>query len=54
MEILQYDKMPFIEDPLILLDDEDSMTWPEVLKYMFECANSADAGLRSCALHIFG
>ncbi|XP_048745456.2 importin-5-like [Ostrea edulis] len=37
-----------------LIDDEDSMTWPEVLKYMFECANSADAGLRSCALHIFG
>lgn len=35
-------------------DDEDNMTWPEVLKYMFECANSPDSGLRSCALHIFG
>lgn len=37
-----------------LIDDEDNMTWPEVLKYMFECANSPDSGLRSCALHIFG
>ena len=29
------------------------MLWPEVLKFMFECANSPDSGLRESALHIF-
>ena len=29
------------------------MTWPEVLKFMFECASSHDAGMRESALNIF-
>ncbi|XP_041352900.1 importin-5-like [Gigantopelta aegis] len=36
-----------------LIDEENNMLWPEVLKFMFECANSPDAGLRESALHIF-
>ncbi|KAK3095190.1 hypothetical protein FSP39_011221 [Pinctada imbricata] len=36
-----------------LIDDDENMLWPEFLKFMFDCANSEDAGLRESALHIF-
>ncbi|KAL3846795.1 hypothetical protein ACJMK2_017751 [Sinanodonta woodiana] len=37
-----------------LIDESNSMTWPEILKFMFDCANSSDASLRESALHIIG
>ncbi|CAG2257042.1 IPO5 [Mytilus edulis] len=36
-----------------MIDDEENMNWPEVLKFMFESASSPDSGLRESALHIF-
>ncbi len=37
---------------LFFTDDDNNMTWPEVLKFLFDCANSPDAGLRESALNI--
>ncbi|ESP04937.1 hypothetical protein LOTGIDRAFT_184912 [Lottia gigantea] len=36
-----------------LIGDDGTMGWPEILKFMFDCASSEDAGLRESALNIF-
>ncbi|XP_050394291.1 importin-5 [Patella vulgata] len=36
-----------------LIGEENDMMWPEVLKFMFECASSPEPGLRESALTIF-
>jgi len=36
-----------------LLDEEGNNTWPDVLKFLFECANSSKGELRDSALIIF-
>ncbi|XP_013418000.1 importin-5-like isoform X1 [Lingula anatina] len=36
-----------------LIDEEGNNQWPEVLKFMFDCASSPDPGLKEGALHIF-
>ncbi|XP_071084426.1 importin-5-like [Haliotis cracherodii] len=36
-----------------MIDEENNMLWPDFLKFLFECANSQDPGLRESALHIF-
>ena len=34
-------------------DDNGTNNWQEVLKFMFDLANSGDPGLMESALHIF-
>ncbi|CAH1781938.1 unnamed protein product [Owenia fusiformis] len=36
-----------------LLDDDGNNSWPEVLKFMFDCAQSEDSALKESALRIF-
>ncbi|XP_070538592.1 importin-5-like [Ptychodera flava] len=36
-----------------LVDDDGNNLWPEVLKFLFDCATSQDAGLKESALHVF-
>ncbi|XP_064638859.1 importin-5-like [Lineus longissimus] len=36
-----------------MLDDDGNQRWPDVLKFLYACNSSQDAGLRECALHIF-
>lgn len=36
-----------------MLDEDGNMTWPEVLKFLLDCASSEDPRLRESALHIF-
>ncbi|OWF47177.1 importin-5-like [Mizuhopecten yessoensis] len=36
-----------------MIDDDENVTWPEILKFLFECASHEDSGLRESALHIF-
>lgn len=35
-----------------IADDDGNNSWPEVLKFLFDCASSGSAGLRESALHI--
>lgn len=35
-----------------VLDDDGNNSWPEILKFLFDCASSGNAGLRESALHI--
>ena len=37
----------------IFADDDGNNTWPEVLKFLFDCAGSANPGLKEAALIIF-
>ncbi|GAB1601055.1 importin-5-like [Argonauta hians] len=36
-----------------MLDEEGNMTWPDILKFLLECASSEDPRLKESALHIF-
>ncbi|XP_077987293.1 importin-5-like [Glandiceps talaboti] len=36
-----------------LLDDDGNNQWPEVLKFLFDCATSTECGMKEAALHIF-
>jgi hypothetical protein len=38
---------------LFISDDDGNMTWPEVLKFLFDCASSQDVAFRESALLIF-
>lgn len=37
----------------LCLDDEGNNSWPEVLKFMFDCISSDNTNLKEAALHIF-
>lgn len=37
----------------VCADDDGNMTWQDVLKFMFELANSQSPDLMESALHIF-
>lgn len=36
-----------------MLDEDGKMTWPEILKFLLDCASSDDPKLQDSALHIF-
>lgn len=42
-----------ILSPLHCADDEGNNTWPEILKFLFDCAGSGNVELKESALIIF-
>lgn len=38
---------------MLFADDEGNNTWPEILKFLFDCAGSGNVELKESALIIF-
>ena len=61
--IVQTEKLPALKKKVCdcaaefarcMIDDDGNNTWPDILKFLFDCASSDDPTLKESALQIFG